>query len=164
MPARTEDWPWEHPFASARSGSIRKSEGAGDTFLWEYPPGEASPGRSSCATLRCDPARRPGRTALSRFFSLSFIPIREWWGKAESSRGRCCVRWSVCWWGRTRLSVLPSTVRHNIKKIILKLKKKILPPLYKRNGFLYFFRNLFSTLYNIYFSQLLKISIRYPVN
>ena len=37
-----------------------------------------------------------------------------------------------------------------IKKFIKKLKKKCLPPFYKRNGFLNFFQNLFSTLYNIY--------------
>ena len=36
------------------------------------------------------------------------------------------------------------------KKIIKKFKKKCLPPFYKRNGFLNFFRHLFSTLYNIY--------------
>ena len=39
----------------------------------------------------------------------------------------------------------------HIKKIIQKLKKNFLPPFYKRNGFLNFFQNLFSTLYNIYF-------------
>ena len=39
----------------------------------------------------------------------------------------------------------------HIKKMIQKLKKKFLPPFYKRDGFLNFFQNLFSTLYNIYF-------------
>ena len=34
-----------------------------------------------------------------------------------------------------------------------KIKKKNLPPFYKRNGFLNCFQNLFSTLYNIYFSH-----------
>ena len=38
----------------------------------------------------------------------------------------------------------------HIKKIIQKLKKKNLPPFYKRNGFLNFFQNLFNTLYNVY--------------
>ena len=41
----------------------------------------------------------------------------------------------------------------HIKKIIQKLKKKFLPPFHKRNGFLNFFQNLFSTFYNIYFSH-----------
>ena len=46
-----------------------------------------------------------------------------------------------------------------IKKIIRKLKKKtILPPFYKRNGFLNCFQNLFSTLYNIYFSHQDRLS------
>ena len=40
-----------------------------------------------------------------------------------------------------------------IKIFFQKLKKKFLPPFYKRNGLLNFFQNLFSTLYNIYFSQ-----------
>ena len=41
----------------------------------------------------------------------------------------------------------------DIKKIIQKLKKKFLPSFYKRNGFLNFFQNLFSTLCSIYFSH-----------
>ena len=36
-----------------------------------------------------------------------------------------------------------------IKKIIRKLKKNFLPPFYKRNEFLNFLQNLFSTLYSI---------------
>ena len=39
------------------------------------------------------------------------------------------------------------------KKNYSKIKKKILPPFYERNGFLNFVQNLFSTLYNIYFSH-----------
>ena len=46
----------------------------------------------------------------------------------------------------------------HIKKIIQKLKKKCLPPFYKRNGFLNFFQNLFSTLYNIYLSHQDRLS------
>ena len=47
-------------------GDVWKSEGTGDTFLWKYPSGKASPCRPSSATFRCDPARRPGRPASSR--------------------------------------------------------------------------------------------------
>ena len=46
----------------------------------------------------------------------------------------------------------------HIKKIIQKLKKKCLPYFYKRNEFLNFFQNLFSTLYNIYFSHQDRLS------
>ena len=38
------------------------------------------------------------------------------------------------------------------------IEKKILPPFYKRNEFLIFFQNLFSTLYNIYFSHQDRLS------
>ena len=46
----------------------------------------------------------------------------------------------------------------HIKKIIQKLKIKFSPPFYKRNGFLNFFQNLFSTLYNIYFTHQDRLS------
>ena len=46
----------------------------------------------------------------------------------------------------------------HILKIIQKLKKKFLPPFYKRNGFFNFFQNLLSTLYNIYFSHQDRLS------
>ena len=45
-----------------------------------------------------------------------------------------------------------------IKQIIQKLKRKCLPPFYRRNGFLNFFQNLFSTLYNTYFSHQDRLS------
>ena len=76
--------------------------------------GKVSPCRPSSATLRCDPARRPRRTALSRISGFPFIPVRAWWGKKKNSGRQCCARWSVCWWGRTWLSVQPCIVRHNI--------------------------------------------------
>ena len=46
----------------------------------------------------------------------------------------------------------------HIKKIIQKLRKKCLPPFYKRNGFLNFVQKLFSTHYNIYFSHRDRLS------
>ena len=46
----------------------------------------------------------------------------------------------------------------HIKKIIQKLNKKLLPHFYKWNGFLNFYQNLFSTLYNIYFSHEARLS------
>ena len=46
----------------------------------------------------------------------------------------------------------------HIIKIIQKFKKTILPPFYKWNGFLNFFQNLFSTLYNIYVSHQDRLS------
>ena len=56
-----------------------------------YPSEKASPGRPSSATLRCDPARRPGRSALYRLFGLPFIPTRALWGWAENGGGRGCA-------------------------------------------------------------------------
>ena len=53
------------PFASARSGFTKKSEGAGDTFLREYPPGEASPAAR--------PVRRSSVTRLAAPGVLPFL-------------------------------------------------------------------------------------------
>ena len=61
---------------------------------------------------------------------------------------------SIWAWYRKKWWVLKSNSHlKNYSKIIKKLNKKFLPPLYKRNGFFNFFQNLFSTLYNIYFSH-----------
>ena len=72
---------------SVRLHQVWKSEGAGDTFLWEYPWGKASPGSPTSATIRCDPARRTGRPAVSWLSGLPFISVRAGWGKAGSSEG-----------------------------------------------------------------------------
>ena len=106
---------------SIRPHQVWKLVGTGVTILWEYPWGKESPCRLPIATLRCDAARHPGRTAPSRLSGLPFIPVRAWWGKAENSGGRCCARWSVCWWERTWLSVQPCTVRHKINGIYVLL-------------------------------------------
>ena len=54
-------------------------------------------------------------------------------------------------WYRKKMVFVQKVI--HIKKITQKLKKNFLPPFYEGDGFLNFVQNLFSTLYNTYFSH-----------